>query len=134
MLFSFQKLKHLAKLPAATTLQAVCDAINAIGFEVEGTSSTLRVSGVKYGKVMQTYKNPNADNLTVCEIEFADANRIIQTTATNVEAGKYLIAFIPGSKLKDLTFGEKKLKGIISQGMLASLEELIGDQTLVRSQ
>ena len=132
MLFSFNKLKELASLTPETTVNDVVNAINSIGFEVEEFNKFTNVEGIKFGKILEIYKNPNADKLNVCKIQFDDQERTIQTNATNVEEGMTVIAFVPGSKLGDVTFGAKELKGIMSEGMLSAPSEFGIDKDLFR--
>ena len=124
MKFSYKLLKEMASLPNNIKLEEVTKAINSIGFEVEDTYTYGDVSGIKFGKVLEISKNLNGDKLSVCKIEFQDKQRIIQTTATNVEVGKVVIAFVPGAKMGNITFEAKKMKEIVSEGMLSSLKEL----------
>ncbi|MCU4117184.1 phenylalanine--tRNA ligase subunit beta [Mycoplasma zalophi] len=124
MLFSYTKLKKLANLSDDISVEEVVGAINSIGFEVEEYKPFTDLEGLKFGHVLKTYKNPNADLLTVCEIEFEDKVRIIQTNAQNVKENDYLMAFVPGSRSKKITFAPREMKGIISEGMLAGLEEI----------
>ncbi|MBU4692349.1 phenylalanine--tRNA ligase subunit beta [Mycoplasma zalophi] len=124
MLFSYTKLKKLANLSDDISVEEVVGAINSIGFEVEEYKPFTDLEGLKFGHVLKTYKNPNADLLTVCEIDFEDKIRIIQTNAQNVKENDYLMAFVPGSRSKKITFAPREMKGIISEGMLAGLEEI----------
>ena len=123
MIFSEKKLREMANLPNKITLENILNAINLIGFEVENVTKFTDVEGIMFGKITKMYKNPNADNLNVCEIEFKDKNRIIQTTATNVFEGMVVIVFVPGSRVGKIIFEKKKFKGIVSEGMLTSLNE-----------
>ncbi|WP_371246244.1 phenylalanine--tRNA ligase subunit beta [Mycoplasmopsis agassizii] len=134
MLFSYLKLKEIAGLDQSVTIEDVSKAINSIGFEVESISNFQNVEGIKFGHVLKTYKNPEGDNLTVCEVQFNDKVRIIQTAAKNVVDGAYLMAFVPGSKLKGITLEAKKMKGIVSEGMMVSFAELIPNDTLAREE
>ena len=134
MLFSYKELKRLANLNKETTLKQVVNAINSIGFEVEKTQSFANVEGIKFGKIIEIYQNPNADNLKICEIQFDDQKRTIQTNATNVFENMYVIAFVPGSKNNKMTFGTKELKGIKSEGMLSSISEFGIKQELLREE
>ena len=126
MIFSYKKLLKLANLEIENvSIDDITKAINSIGFEVESYEKFGDVEGIKFGHVLKTYKNPNADRLIVCEIEFeGNVKRIIQTTATNVKENDYLMAFIPGSRSKNIVFAEKVMQGINSQGMLVGLSEL----------
>ncbi|MBN3534359.1 phenylalanine--tRNA ligase subunit beta [Mycoplasma procyoni] len=123
MIFSLNKLKQLANIEKVE-LQSIIKAINSIGFEVEDYWKFSEVQGIKFGYVKNIYKNPNADKLNVCEIKFADQDRVIQTVATNVKQGDYLMAFVPGSTNGKMVFDKKVLQGIESEGMLVSLNEL----------
>ena len=132
MIFSFKELKRLANLSDNTKVEDVVNAINSIGFEVEEVKPFADVHGVKFGKILKVEKNPNADKLNVCEIEFKDKKRTIQTNADNVHENMMVIAFVPGSKVGDITFDAKELKGVVSEGMLSSLNEFGIDADLLR--
>ncbi|MGL5617959.1 MAG: phenylalanine--tRNA ligase subunit beta [Metamycoplasmataceae bacterium] len=134
MLFSENKLRELASLGKNIKTEEILNAINSIGFEVESCHSLSDIHGIKFGYVLKIYKNSNSDNLNVCEIEFSDKNRVIQTTAKNVKEGDYLIAFVPGSGVKGITFEAKEMKGIVSEGMLTSFDELGFNHKLLRKE
>lgn len=131
MIFSLKKLKQLANLDKSITLEDVTKAINSIGFELESATKLNNIQGIKFGHIIELYKNPNADNLTVCQIQFADKQRTIQTRATNLKQDDYVMAFVPGASSGEVIFAAKELKGIISEGMLVSLNELGFDSSLV---
>ncbi|WGI36302.1 phenylalanine--tRNA ligase subunit beta [Mesomycoplasma lagogenitalium] len=134
MLFSFNKLKEIANLDINISILDVVNAINSIGFEVEEYKKLNEIKGIKFGHILNIYKNPNTNKLNVCEIEFNDKIRIIQTNADNVKKGDYLMAFVPGSSSKNIIFDKKNLQGIESEGMLVSLNELGFDSDLVWSE
>ncbi|MGX9358985.1 phenylalanine--tRNA ligase subunit beta [Mycoplasma sp. 2575] len=124
MIFSFKTLCRLANLQTHT-IEDVVEAINSIGFEVEQYYKFSDVEGIKICHVTNTYKNPQADRLTVCEVEYSDGHKaIIQTTATNMKKGQYVLSFVPGSRSKEIIFAPRKMKGITSEGMFVSLDEL----------
>lgn len=124
MIFSELKLRELAGIKKTISTKQILDALNSIGFEVESCQAFTNLADLKFGFVEKVYKNPNSDNLYVCEILFDDKKRIIQTNATNVVINKSVVAFVPGSRKNKTIYSEKILKDIISEGMLASLDEL----------
>ncbi|RMA78490.1 phenylalanyl-tRNA synthetase beta subunit [Metamycoplasma subdolum] len=126
MIFSYKKLIKLANINEP--VEKVVEAINSIGFEVEEVKKFNEIEGIKFGHVVEAYKNENADRLTVCEIQLSDRRTIIQTTATNVKKGDYLMCFVPGSKSGKTTFTSRVMQGIESHGMLISLSELGFDE------
>lgn len=130
MIFSLVRLKKIANLSSFSN-EEIISAINNLGFEVESTSFLNEIQGIKFGKVHSVEKNPNADNLFVCEIEFYDKQRVIQTRATNVKVGDYVMAFVPGSTNGKVVFDAKKMQGIVSEGMLVSLSELGFDPNIL---
>ncbi|MGL5308607.1 MAG: phenylalanine--tRNA ligase beta subunit-related protein, partial [Metamycoplasmataceae bacterium] len=134
MLFSENKLRELASLGKNIKTNEILNAINSMGFEVESCNPLSDIHGIKFGHVLKTYRNLNSDNLNVCEIEFFDKKRIIQTTAKNVQEGDYLMAFVPGSGVNGITFNAKEMKGIISEGMLISFDELGFKGNLLRKE
>ena len=134
MLFSENKLRELASLRKNIKTEEILNAINSIGFEVESCKKISDVHGIKFGHILKTYKNIKSNNLNVCEIEFEDKNRIIQTTASNVREGDYIVAFVPGSGIGEVIFGAKEMKGVVSEGMLTSLGELGFNEILMRKE
>ena len=132
MYFSENKLREIANLPSSISTEELVNKINTIGFEVEGVEKFTDVEGIKFGKVLELSKNPNGDKLTVARLQFDDKERTIQTTATNLEVGKVVIALVPGSRVGKITFGEKELKGVVSEGMLTALPEFGIAEDLVR--
>lgn len=124
MFFSEKKLRELANLNDNIKTQDIVDAINSIGFEVEEVVNLNKNQGLKFGHVLNTYKNPNSTKLNVCEIDFNDGKRIIQTAAQNVKNNDYVIAFVPGSIFNGTKMESKEMGKIVSEGMLASFNEL----------
>ncbi len=124
MLFSENKLRELANLDKSIKTDDIVEAINSIGFEVESVEKFNKNKGLKFGHVLNTYKNPNSEKLIVCEMEFSDKKRTIQTAATNVKKGDYVIAFVPGSIINGQEIKAKEMGKIVSEGMLASFSEL----------
>lgn len=133
MLFSLKRLKKLANLNAFSD-QSIIDGLINLGFEVDRISKLNEISGIKFGLILEIKKNPDADNLLICKIQFDDQVRQIQTAAKNVTENKQVIAFIPGSKKGEITFQARKLRGHISEGMLVSSTELGFNQELLNSE
>ncbi len=84
------------------------------------------INDVVVGKIERIENHPNADKLVICYVEIGEEELSqIVTGATNVFEGAFIPVAIHGSKLP----GNKKivkgtLRGIESNGMLCSLEEL----------
>lgn len=103
-------------------------ALTMSGSKVEGFCDMAKdIKNVKTGKIIKTEKHPDADRLTVCQVDMgADIGEIqIVTAATNMKEGDV----IPVALHKSTLFGgvkiEKgKLRGVLSNGMFCSTDEL----------
>lgn len=104
------------------------------GFEVEELTYLGKdVTGVYTGKILSTKKHPDADRLTVCEVDCGEhGKKQICTAATNVFAGAIVPCALDGATVLHEGGIQKiksgKLRGEASEGMFCSGEELgIGD-------
>src|SRR5690349_4296993 len=80
----------------------------------------------RIGRVVSRDKHPNADRLSLCEVDVGDgAPRQIVCGATNFAAGDTVAVALPGAVLPDGTVLRKaKLRGVESDGMMLSEREL----------
>ena len=132
----------------STELGDVDELINKIGAQLGAVEEVInlgeRYDGVVVVKVISCEKHPNADKLKVCTV---DDGRVVKNVkrnkeglvevicgAPNVTAGQ-LVAWIPPGVIVPSTFDKdpmvleaRELRGIVSNGMLASPKELaLGD-------
>lgn len=84
------------------------------------------VSDIIVGHILSIEPHPNADRLKVLQIEVGkDRPLLIVTAATNVEVGYNVPVAVSGAVLADGTvIGNTDFRGVESEGMLCSLEEL----------
>ena len=81
--------------------------------------------GFVVGRVVSAEKHPNADRLSVCEVDTGDGNRTIVCGAPNVAAGQTVPVAVPGAVLPGgQKLGQAKLRGVVSDGMILSETEL----------
>lgn len=102
------------------------DLLNMKGLEVVGTQQQgwPRIS---VGQIIQIEAHPNADRLQLCmlRIKEGEAQYSIVCGATNLKKGDKVAVCLEGSCLPSgLSIKDKKVRGEMSQGMLASLQEL----------
>jgi phenylalanyl-tRNA synthetase beta chain len=85
--------------------------------------------GFVVGRVLSVQHHPDADRLSVCEVETGDARRTIVCGAPNVAVGQTVPVALPGALLPGgEKLGRAKLRGVPSDGMILSEAELqIGD-------
>ncbi len=81
--------------------------------------------GFVVGRVVSVESHPNADRLSVCQVEAGDAARTIVCGAPNVAAGQLVPVALPGATLPGgQKLGQAKLRGVTSDGMILSETEL----------
>jgi phenylalanyl-tRNA synthetase beta chain len=88
---------------------------------------TLRgdVSNVVVGKILSLEAHPNADKLLVSKVDVGEEIVQIVTGADNVAPGQLIPVALHGAKLPGgVTIKRGKLRGVESQGMMCSGEEL----------
>ena len=99
--------------------------------DVEGISyiGPPSADGYVVGKVVSVEPHPDADRLSVCEVDTGDGTRTIVCGAPNVAAGQTVPVALPGATMPGgEELGKAKLRGVGSDGMILSEAELqIGD-------
>ena len=101
--------------------------ITMSGSKVEGvTSMAGELKNIVTGYIKAIEKHPHADKLVVCTIDVgAGKDLTIVTGAPNVNVGDYVPVALDNSVIaggKEIHTGD--LRGISSEGMLCSIEEL----------
>lgn len=111
--------------PSLTT-QEMIHQFTMAGLEVdECLAAAPAFEGVVVAEVMETKKHPEADKLTVCQIN--NGIELVQVVcgAANVRPGLKVALAKPGALLpNNINIGQAKLRGEISLGMLCSAVEL----------
>ncbi|HUY11283.1 MAG TPA: phenylalanine--tRNA ligase subunit beta, partial [Candidatus Dormibacteraeota bacterium] len=106
-------------------VDAIAEKLSMLGFPVESIERKPPLSGVVVGRITSVEKHPNADRLQVCSIDIgADKPLTIATAATNVAAGQWIPVAKIGAVLPQVTIAPRKMRGVESEGMLCSAEEL----------
>jgi phenylalanyl-tRNA synthetase beta chain len=83
------------------------------------------ISNVVVGKILSVERHPDADKLVVCQVDVGEETIQIVTGAPNVAAGQLVPVAVHGAKLPGgVTIKRGKLRGVVSQGMMCSGEEL----------
>ncbi len=101
--------------------------ITLTGSKVEGyTAVAGEIKNVVTGYIKAIEKHPQADKLVICTIDAGQSKDLtIVTGAPNVKVGDYVPVALDNSVIaegKEIHTGE--LRGVVSEGMLCSVEEL----------
>ncbi|MFL5907580.1 MAG: phenylalanine--tRNA ligase subunit beta [Solirubrobacterales bacterium] len=113
------------------SLEEIGDGLAMHTTEVERISKAgaPAADGFVVGKVLSVEQHPDADRLSVCEVDAGEGGRTIVCGAPNVAAGQTVPVALPGAVMPDGSkLGKAKLRGVESDGMILSEAELeIGD-------
>lgn len=136
MKFSYAWLGELVDLGALTP-EALAELLTMAGLEVEAVEPLgPTLDGVVVGHVRTTRPHPNADRLTLCDVDLGDGATVqIVCGAPNVAAGQKVPVATVGTTLhlrsrKDpsvreaVTLGRATIRGEVSHGMICSEDEL----------
>ena len=133
MKISLNWLKDYVGLDAP--LEDITHAITFLGFEVEqvAPTGTPRLDQVVVGEVRTREKHPNADKLSVCQVDLGAAGGVktIVCGAQNYKVGDRVPVALPGAVLPgNFTIRQSKIRGQLSDGMMCSPKELgLGDDS-----
>ena len=106
----------------------IVDKLTDIGLEVENvTKNKNPYDSFKICKIIKVKKHPNADKLSVCEVDIGEKNLVtVVCGATNAIKDLVTVYAPPGSVIpksgKKLV--QTEIRGVLSNGMLCSIEEL----------
>ena len=127
MKISLNWIKDYVALDAS--VEEISRAITFLGFEVEQVIRTGAplLNHVVVGEVLVRDKHPNADKLSVCQVDIGPAGGVktIVCGAQNYQVGDRVPVALPGAVLPgDFIIKLSKIRGQASDGMMCSAKEL----------
>src|SRR5881296_2635408 len=115
----------------AGTPEDLGERLTMLGLEVEAMQKLGgEFQGVVVAQVLASEKHPNADKLSVCRVADGQGERQIVCGAKNYKVGDKVPLILPGASLpakpgeQPFTIKVSKMRGVESQGMLCSPQEL----------
>ncbi len=111
--------------PEISTEELVAQLTMA-GLEVDAVESAAnQFNGVVVGEVLSVEKHPDADKLNICQVSNGKETLQVVCGAPNVASGqKVPFALVGAALAEDFKIKKAKLRGVESNGMLCSAEEL----------
>lgn len=126
MLVSLKWLSQYVDIDELTP-EELAEKITRAGIEVDAVIDRSNgIENVVVGHVVSKEKHPEADKLNVCQVDIGEESlQQIVCGAPNVDAGQKVIVARPGAKLPGgIKIKKAKLRGVESNGMICSLQEL----------
>ena len=125
MKFSLNSLKIFLDFYKNVTIEDIANALNSLGHEVDDVFNASREFIVV--KIIDIQKHINAEKLNICTVTDGNKNYEIICGASNVYVGMITVLAQIGSYIPkgDFFVQSAKIRGIKSDGMLCSAEELM---------
>src|SRR5690625_4028787 len=112
--------------------------LTKLGLEVDGVEyiAKEKSENIVAGYVKTAEQHPNADKLSLCEVDVGEEENLqIICGADNVAAGQKVVVAKPGAVLPgNFKIKKVKLRGIESNGMICSLQELSVGERFIHTQ
>ncbi|MTD29614.1 phenylalanine--tRNA ligase subunit beta [Planomicrobium sp. YIM 101495] len=104
----------------------LAERITRAGIEVDAVIDRAEgLSNIVVGYVESCEKHPEADKLSICQVNVGETVDQIICGAPNIAAGQKVIVARPGATLPGgMKIKKAKLRGEVSNGMICSLQEL----------
>lgn len=124
----------------ACTDQEFCDAMTLSGTKCEGYERLDKnLEKIVVGEITEIAAHPDADKLIVCQVNIGEKTIQIVTGAPNVKVGDKVPVVLDGGKVagghdggplpeEGIAIKAGKLRGVPSEGMMCSIEELGSDR------
>ena len=122
MKVSYNWLKELVNIDV--TPEKLAEEMSLYSIEVEEFGKLLPATGLVIGEVLEKVKHENSDHLNVCQVNLGNVVSQIVCGAPNVEKGQKVIVALPGTKLPGGEIKVSVIRGVPSNGMICSLQEL----------
>ena len=123
MKISYNWLKELVDFDMEP--QDLCKMLTFLGVETTVVGGGTNWSGVITAKVLDRQKHPNSDHLSICKVNDGTKDYQIVCGAPNVAAGQTIPLALIGAVLPgNFTIKASKIRGVSSEGMICSKEEL----------
>jgi phenylalanyl-tRNA synthetase beta chain len=82
------------------------------------------------GRILSFEKHPNADKLSLCNVDIGQSLLSIVCGAKNFKDNDMVVVALEGARIQDFVIKKSKIRGIFSEGMMCSEKELgISDES-----
>ena len=106
--------------------------MTSIGNEFDFCGKLINATNLVIGEVMECEMHPDSDHLHVCKVNVGSEVLNIVCGAPNVRKGIKVIVALAGAELPGGTIKKGVIRGVESNGMLCSIEELGLDRKFLK--
>lgn len=123
MRVSYKWLKEYVDVPVSP--EELADKMTMAGVAIDNIEYLGQgIDKIVTGRIESVIKHPDADKLVICQINTGSETYQVVTGAPNVKADKVALLALVGATLPGIKISKAKLRGVESNGMLCSAQEL----------
>lgn len=105
-------------------VKTLADALTNVGNEYDSAEQLIPATNLVIGEIIECVDHPDSDHLHVCKVNVGNEVLQIVCGAPNARCGIKVIVAKDGAKLPGGTIKKGKIRGVESNGMMCSFEEL----------
>ncbi len=104
----------------------LAERLTMLGLEVDAITPLYQaLTEIKVAEVITVDKHPQADHLSICQVQVGEETKMVVCGAPNVRPGLLTAIALPGVVMPEgFKIKKSKLRGQVSEGMLCSEKEL----------
>lgn len=122
MIVSYNWLKELVNLNVLP--EKLAEEMSLYSVEVESFKKMVNATNLVVGHVLEVIMHENSDHLHVCQVNIGSSVEQIVCGAPNIAVNQKVIVALPGAVLPGGVIKKSKVRGVESNGMICSLQEL----------
>lgn len=111
-------------LDANLSIKQIADAMTNVGNEYDNATPLINATNLVVGKIIKCTNHPDSNHLHICLVDIKDEVLNIVCGAPNAKEGIKVIVAKNGAKLPNIEIKKTTIRGVESNGMLCSLQEL----------
>ena len=105
-------------------IKTLADNLTNVGNEYDSAEKLISATNLVIGEIIECVDHPDSDHLHVCKVNVGSEILQIVCGAPNARCGIKVIVAKDGAKLPGGTIKKGKIRGVESNGMMCSFEEL----------
>lgn len=124
MILSRKFVSDYINLDDKLTIEEIAEDMTRVGNEYDYAGPLVNCTNLVVGKIIKCVDHPDSDHLHVCDVDIGKETLQIVCGAPNAREGITVIVALPGAKLPGGEIKKGKIRGVESNGMMCSKEEL----------
>lgn len=124
MLLSRKFVSDYIDIPKEETIKDLANKLTDVGNEFDYAEKLIPATNLVIGEVIECNDHPDSDHLHVCKVDVGKEILQIVCGAPNVRKGIKVIVALDGAVLPGGVIKKGMIRGVESNGMICSMEEL----------